>query len=287
MGLEEYLNARYSKGTVAAYLRDIRAYRGDMVRAERATYRDITAYLGRLRERSQSPATLQRTLSAIKVYHAYLVASGERGDDPARSIRLRDRKVRDVQLQDLFTREELERLLEREERYPLLAPRNRVLMGLLLHQAPTPTELERLRTEDVLLKEGRVRIGPTPRTNERELELRPEQVMLFHEYLQDTRERLLKGKRSDRLLVGTRGNPMVKEDITKHVKRHYRGFFPGRKVNATTIRQSVIAELLKEGHDLRKVQVFAGHKYPSTTEKYKRTDAELLRAEVEKYHPMG
>jgi integrase/recombinase XerD len=35
-----------------------------------------------------------------------------------------------------------------------------------------------------------------------------------------------------------------------------------RNLNAKTIRQSVIANLLKEGKDLRVVQVFAGHKKP-------------------------
>jgi hypothetical protein len=34
-----------------------------------------------------------------------------------------------------------------------------------------------------------------------------------------------------------------------------------RKVNALTIRKSILTNLLKAGNDLRIVQVFAGHKY--------------------------
>jgi hypothetical protein len=66
-----------------------------------------------------------------------------------------------------------------------------------------------------------------------------------------------------------------------------RHLFPNRKLNAKTIRQSVIANLLKNGHDLRIVQAFAGHRCPSTTEKYRQSRDEELRMEIIKRHPMG
>ena len=62
--------------------------------------------------------------------------------------------------------------------------------------------------------------------------------------------------------------------------------FPGRRLNAKTIRQSVITNLLKAGKDLRIVQAFAGHKYPSTTEKYKQTHVEELKTQILNYHPL-
>jgi integrase/recombinase XerD len=62
--------------------------------------------------------------------------------------------------------------------------------------------------------------------------------------------------------------------------------FPDRSLNAKTTRQSVIANLLKQGHDLRLVQVFAGHKHPSSTERYRQTGVEELKAGIIKYHPL-
>ena len=44
--------------------------------------------------------------------------------NPAKSIRLRDKRSRDIQLQDLFKTTELEQLLEKKERYQLLKNRN-------------------------------------------------------------------------------------------------------------------------------------------------------------------
>jgi integrase/recombinase XerD len=49
----------------------------------------------------------------------------------------------------------------------------------------------------------------------------------------------------------------------------------------------VIANLLKQNHDLRVVQVFAGHKYPSATEKYKQAQREELKKQIQKYHLLG
>lgn len=48
--------------------------------------------------------------------------------------------------------------------------------------------------------------------------------------------------------------------------------FPERKLNSTTIRRAVFVNLFKLGWDVRDVQLFAGHHYASTTERYKPTD---------------
>ena len=52
------------------------------------------------------------------------------------------------------------------------------------------------------------------------------------------------------------------------------------------IRQSVIANLLKEGHGLRMVQAFASHRRTACTEAYKQTGLEELKAANEKLHPL-
>ncbi|TMN60021.1 integrase, partial [Pseudoalteromonas piscicida] len=66
-------------------------------------------------------------------YYNYLHYTGQRKDNPAKAIRLRDNKTKPVQLQELFTAEELQQLLQpREERYPFLTTRNKVIMSLLV-----------------------------------------------------------------------------------------------------------------------------------------------------------
>jgi integrase/recombinase XerD len=255
--------------------------------AATAVYKDILSYIGALRTRYTNASTLNRILCSIKAYYDYLCASGQRPDNPAKSILLKDPRSRDIQLQDLFTMEELEVLLNRPERYSNLVSRNKVLMGLLIYQALYPVEMEALRIDDMNLEAGRIRVSGTAKTNGRELSLKPGQILLLYTYLREVRPRLLKGGTSDRLLIGQRGEPMTAEDITKQVKRSGKGLYPGRMVNAQTIRQSVIAQLLKEGHSLSVVQAFAGHKYPSTTERYRQSEIDTLKAAIEKYHPIS
>lgn len=286
MSLEDYLKERYTQKTAEAYRREIEAYLQNFPKARIAVYKDITAYLGALRTRYNKPGTINRILCSIKAYYDFLNYSGRRKDNPARAIKLRDNRNRDIQLQDLFTEKELETLLERKERFNLLTYRNRVLTSLLIYQALLPTELENLTVNDINLTNGTVYIKATNITNSREIPLKPTQIMLLHQYINEIRLKLLKNPLDQSLLIGSRGEPMKGEDITKHVKRSFKGRFKGRNVNITTIRQSVITNLLKAGNDLRVVQVFAGHKYPSTTEKYKQTNVEALQTAINQHHPI-
>ena len=90
---------------------------------------------------------------------------------------------------------------------------------------------------------------------------------------------------SEKLIISSRGTAETGEGIC-YIIETQRHLFPERKLNAKTIRQSVITNLLKEGKDLRIVQAFAGHKYPSTTERYKQTQVEELKNQILKYHPL-
>ena len=286
MTIKKYLFQHYTKDTAKIYGFEIDNYLSNYPQADQAVYKDVMSYMGTLRTRYNNASTLNRILASIKAYYDFLCYTGQRTDNPARSIKLRDQRSRDIQLQDLFTREELETLLERPERYTNLAYRNRVMISLLIYQALHPGEMEVLTVSDINLSTGNIYIKPTTSTNKRELQLKPSQVLLFYHYIHETRPKLLAGKKSDALLIGIRGTPMKADDIVKHVMRSYKGLYPGRQVNAQTIRQSVIANLLKQGHDLSLVQAFAGHKYPSSTERYKQNEIETLRDAVQKYHPM-
>jgi integrase/recombinase XerD len=286
MMIEQYLKNHYSADTAKAYKREIEIYLSNYPTAEKANYKDITNYIGLLRNRYSKASTLSRILSSIKVYYDYLCFCGIRNDNPTKAIKLRDNQSRDIQLQDLFTTEELENLFNRKERYVNLDYRNKVLISLLIYQALHPREMEAVRIQDIDLTTGSIYIKATAKTNSRTLQLKPNQILLFHQYITEIRPKLLKQNSSDKLLIGERCKPMPGEDITKHIKRSFKQLYPNRKVNAQTIRQSVITNLLKQGYDLSLVQSFAGHKYPSTTERYKQNEIETLKAAVNKYHPL-
>jgi integrase/recombinase XerD len=287
MNIENYLQTHYSPDTSKAYKREIEIYLSNYPTAEKANYAALTNYIGLLRKRYNKASTIARIVSSLKVYYNYLCFCGIRNDNPTKAIKLRDKKSRDIQLQDLFTAEELEILLNRKERYTNLDYRNKVLSSLLIYQALHPGEIENLLVENIDLNTGSIYIKPTFKTNSRTLQLKPNQILLFNSYINEIRFKLLNGNASNSLLIGIRGGAMSGEDITKHIKRSFKELYPNRKVNAQTIRQSVITNLLKQGHDLSLVQAFAGHKTPSTTERYKQSEIETLKAAVNKYHPIN
>lgn len=286
MELEKYLQKHYTKKTAKAYIREIEIYTTNNPTAKKYTYSEIVNYIGILRTKYSNSKTINRILSSIKAYYNYLCFIGIRKDNPTKSIRLRDKQSRNIQLQDLFTSDELETLLtSKKERYTNLDYRNKVLISLLIYQALKPNEMEALQCDEINLDEATIYIKPSAKNNNRTLSLKANQILMFKKYMEEIRLKLVQGNETKVFIIGQRKEPMTSEDITKHIKRNYQLFKP-RNVNAMTIRQSVITNLLKQNIDLRIVQSFAGHKYPSTTEKYKQSNVEALQTALQIYHPI-
>jgi len=282
--LEEYVAERHTKGTAKRYLRDIDIYQKEMLGHELATYSEIMEYIGRLRKKYENPETVKTILHGIKKYYAWLVATGQRTDHPCRFLNLKDKKAKSVQLQDLFTTDELELLLERKERYTDLKIRNQVILGMLIYQGITTGELTRIELQDINTETGELYIRSSVKLNSRTLKLKPQQVLPLYRYINEMRPKLLK-RQTKNLIINKLGNAETGEQISYLIST-FKHLFPDRNLNPKTIRQSVITNLLKTGNDLRVVQVFAGHKYPSATEQYKQTNVDALRKTVEKYHPL-
>lgn len=289
MKLTDYLSEHYQPSTAKLYAFEIGHYLdrigGEEV-ALRSGYGELVGYLAVLRKRYENPATLNRILYSIKSYYRYLVETGQRLDHPGSRIRIRDIVRDQVQTQDLLAPEELALLLRpRPERYPLLENRNRVIIGLLVHQGLLVREIGALKVGQVDLKAATVMVPETFKTDARKLRLDAAQLMTLHAYLTEDRPQLQRDE-TNHLLLTQRGTPERGEGI-HYLVETLRPLLPGKRLTPTTIRQSVIAGRLKAGQDLRHVQAFAGHKKVSATEKYKQNNLAELRLAVERFHPLG
>jgi integrase/recombinase XerD len=285
--LRSYLLEKYSPPTVKIYLLDISRYIGYMgkERAEKANYPDIMEYVDYLRKKYNNPATINRMLYGVKAWYFYLIESGTREDHPCRQIKLKDARGGDIQLQDLFSSIEMEKLMRRKERFEAAKLRNRVIVSLLIYQGLRLTEITKLRLQDIDLETGTIYVRAMPRAMARTLRLKTTQVMLFYNYIHEIRPKLLRTG-TDRLVLTLRGSAENGEGINYLIET-FKPMFPERNLNARTLRQSVITNQLKERKDLRVVQVFAGHKKISSTEKYRQSGIEELQKAIEKYHPLG
>ncbi len=288
-----YLEQRHPPLSVRKYRYDIEHYQSFMANHQTATYLDIMKYVGHLRRQYNNPRTIKTILQSIKKYYQYLVDTDQRTDHPCRLLRLQDAKKRAIQIQDLFTPEELDTLLTaRIERYSEVVIKNQVIISLLINQALLPKEIAQLRVKDLDLNKGTIYVHSSPKLNARTIKLKAEQILLIHQYLSVDRTQLMnKGKACgykadlDKLIVNLRGTPESGQ-IVHRIISSMSHLFPDRKLSPMTIRQSVIANKIKEGHNIRAVQIFAGHKDLSTTEIYRQTSVEELKIEVLKYHPL-
>jgi integrase len=181
---------------------------------------------------------------------------------------------RDVIHADLFTSQELELLIEREERYPALKLNNQVLTSLLIYQALTAGEIAALKVEHIDLDKGTVYVKESRTLAKRYLELQPKQYRLIDRYIH-------------KLVLGKLGTPITTDDIN-YIVSTFKLLFPDRNLNSKTIRQSVIANWLNEKKiPLEQVQLMTGQKWISTTAKYRQTSVEEQRTLINKFHPMG
>jgi integrase/recombinase XerD len=289
MNLKEYLKNEYSKNAIGSYESTIKRYVLTMGnKAEQGTYTDVLDYIGLLREQNLHPKTLRNNLFAIKIYYRYLVATGKRNDHPCQYLNLKDQINRAIQVEALYPKELLENLFETwQSKNTAHQTRDKIIISLLVYQALLVLEVSQIKTSDIDLEKGTIRIKGNVKNKGRTLSLKPKQILLFHNYLKNEfksyRNKQKPSKRQEYFLLNEEGlqlwqggiNRMINQDKDKQ-----------NKLIPLKIRQSVIAHLLKENNDIRIVQEFAGHRRTSSTEAYKQTGLEELKSAIDKLHPL-
>ena len=283
--IKQYLDKNLSLNTAANYHYTINHFLKLHPKAKRYKFQQMVGYMEEVTKQYSNIQTRIRILSAIKKYYDYLVYTEQRQDHPCQTLTVRKGGNNSIQLQDLFTGEELKGLLKRENRYKYLDNRNNVLLSFLIYQGLTSDEIIRLNLEDIDLDATTIYIKASGKLNRRTLKLVAEQIRPLEKYINETRPRLLRGK-TDTLLLNKLGHPIITSTINS-ILEPLSVLYPDRKLNPRAIRMSVISNWLNEKKlPIETVQEHAGHKWPSTTEKYLKTD-NLKQVElINKYFPI-
>jgi len=289
MNLESYLKENYSLTSVNSYKNIINGYLlavGE--RAEKASYTDVLDYIGLLREQNLHPKSLRNNLFAIKIYYRYLVATGKRNDHPCQYLYLKDQINRAIQVESLYPKEILQELYETyQAKNPENQDRDKIIISLLIYQDLSVLEISQIKVSNVNLENGTVKIKSNSKNKGRTLSLKPNQILLFHNYLKNERKKYYRrqkpSKRQDYFVLSEAGLQLWQGGINRMINR---GKDKQNKLIPLKIRQSVIAHLLKENNDIRIVQEFAGHRRTASTEAYKQTGLEELKSAIERLHPL-
>jgi len=281
--IERYLRSSHTHQTANNYIYTIKHFLAIHTKAEMFSYNDIIMYMESLTRKGLKDQTRSRILAAIKRYYDFLMETGVRQDHPCRKLVVRNNR-KNIQVQDLFSHEELEMLFSRPNRYRLLDIRNKVLLSLMIYQGLSSEEIVRLTINNIDIDQGTVYVKASKRYKSRLLELHRTQFSLFYEYINDIRPKLQR-ESTHKLVLGKLGAPISVDGIHSMIEP-LKSLFPDRNLSPKTIRQSVISNWLNDRKiPLEDVQDLAGHHYPSATERYKRIDVDDKREWVNKFHP--
>lgn len=287
MNFEEYLlQFGHTKQTVRTYTYIVGIFKEKHPSADTYQYRDILGYF----ENAEGNRNYRNTiLASLKRYYDYLIEIGFRNDHPCMRLFLKgNKRNKQVIVHDLFSSEELELLLNRKERYQDLKLRNQIVFSLLIYQALTAGEIASLKTSHVDLDTGTIFIQGTTKLSKRTLDLHPKQFKLIDNYLNTARAKLQSRRpKTNALILGKLGTPISVDDINYLIETG-KPLFPDRNLTSVSIRQSVISNWLNEKKlPLEQVQLWAGHKWISSTATYRQTSIEEQRELMNRWHPLG
>ncbi len=284
VALEQGLSPR----TQEAYQRDLQRFAEYAEARGVAAPPDITArmlreYVYHLKDLGLSPASIRRSVSAVRTYFRFLTGDGLVVRDP--SDRLETPK-RWRSLPEVLSVEEVQRLLASPTLDDTLVFRDRALLELAYGAGLRVSEWITLGVRDLLLDQGLVRVFGKG-SKERMVPIGRSAIGAAAIYLRELRPKLEKGEGKGILFLNARGKPLTRMGAWKILRGHVERAGITKHVSPHTLRHSFATHLLEGGADLRAVQEMLGHVDIATTQIYTHVDREYLRQVHRSYHPRG
>ena len=186
----------------------------------------------------------------------------------------------------VLTRTQARQILEAVNTTSPLGYRDRTMLETLYATAIRSAELRALRTADVNLDDGLLRILHGKGGKDRIVPLSRIAAAMLETYLRTVRPALLGARRSEWLFVSCRGEPLDRASLNKILRGHARA--AGEKDKPATAhvwRHTCATHLLQNNANLRHVQELLGHASLATTERYLRLSIADLQAAHRRFHP--
>ncbi len=272
-----------SKNTLAAYKSDLTRLGEGLAKAGAdllsARGEDLSTFLRSLRRAGLSPRSITRSLASLRGFYAFLIATGERKDDPAANL-LAPKLIQ--HLPDVLTEAQIDALLAAPDVTAPRGLRDKAMLELLYATGLRVTELVTLPLPHLRLDAGfliafgkgsKERIVPVGETAERWLVT----------YLKEVRPTLSRG-RHEVVFVNRFGDPMTRQGFWKLLGAYGRGVGIA-DVHPHVLRHSFATHLLEHGADLKAVQMMLGHADISTTQIYTHIHQQRLRSLYDRHHP--
>ncbi|TXJ23513.1 MAG: hypothetical protein E6Q24_17520 [Chitinophagaceae bacterium] len=247
------------------------------------SYNDVMAYVKHCSSSGNAQKTIALNLGFLNHYFMWLIKEGEIKENPVSNIHIKG--IQRKHLHHYLKKEELDALYHQFNPVGVSGMRNKVILGMIVYQALRVGELTDLTLKSLQLKEGKVRIEGSRKTNARTLTLESHQIIDLLEYVSEARKTLLEetGKETDQLFTSSgTGDKLL--NILQYILAQIKKQNPEVK-DWKQLRASVISYWIAV-HGLRKAQYLAGHRFISSTEEYQQQDLDELQGDIDRFHPL-
>ena len=277
-----------SGNTVEAYGRDTLRYVAFLHEAGCAepahiTRLQVAEFIALLKSQGLSPRSRARALSALRMFHRFLLIEGYAVTNPTALL---EAPKSGGKLPTFLSSREVAALLATTAGDEGIEIRDRAMLELLYATGLRVSELVGLTTRTVNLdagylmtfgKGGKERLVPLGETA----------IAAVKRYQAHVRLRQERGTGQAELFLTRLGEGMSRQSFWNIIKKRARQAGITRSISPHTLRHSFATHLLENGADLRSVQLMLGHADLSSTEIYTHVTRERLKKIHEECHPRG
>lgn len=271
-----------SLNTVESYKNDLKDFFGFIKKNIREIEKDdIQRFLLRERELGHKATTTARKLVSIKNLYKFLIIEKVVNVDPTETIE--PPKVI-KSLPSFLTEEEVESLLNSIDLSTPIGLRDKAILEVLYATGMRVSELAALKKKNLNMKGGFI-VVKGKGSKERIVPFGEVALKYLKLYLEEGRPKILKNKECDELFVTSRGKGMTRQNIFLMIEKYAKRCGIEKRLSPHTLRHSFATHLLKNGADLRAIQILLGHSDISTTQIYTHIEQERLKKIYKKFHP--
>ncbi|RYZ95572.1 MAG: tyrosine recombinase [Proteobacteria bacterium] len=281
------LDKGLSEKSIASYASDLRLIaKSTAVDPAALTPELIRAELARWRQENLSSPSIQRKLSSVRAYFAFLRKHGPGTPDPTKDLEVASPKRR---LPKTISHDAIAALLASPDLTQDEGIRDKAMLELLYASGLRVSELANIKRGDLSLDQSWLKVFGKG-SKERRVPVGESALAWLKKYSQEAYPRMNLGFACEMLFIG--GSPakpraLNRQEIWKIVKTHAaRAKIPGAAaISPHSLRHSFATHLLEGGMNLRSVQTLLGHADISTTEIYTHVEERRLLEAHKKFHP--
>jgi integrase/recombinase XerD len=224
-----------------------------------------------------------RSISAIKSFFNYLIFEGYIKESPIFNI---EAPKQEKKLPVVLTEDEIKNLINSFDLNHGFGQRNKTIIEILYGTGIRVSELVNLKLSNIFFKENIIKvIGKGSKERFVPLgEIASDEMKI---YINDRNQLKIDSKSSDVLFLNRYGRRLTRSMIFKIISDASKRIGLDKKISPHTLRHSFATHLIKNGADLRTIQLILGHESITTTEIYTHLDTLHLEEVLKKYHPRG